>query len=160
MQKDRTTIIIAHRLSTIQDVNEILVFKDGSIVERGTHTELFSKKSYYYEMVIAQNINSLGIFGFALLPFSSDDSKIRFIFIYIKIFYILDLHGTEIAKMSEKDGDSDIPSSEIVETRKLTSSSSKSLPYSPFSLQSSSMQMKRLQKAVNVTLSLELFWKN
>lgn len=40
LMKNRTTLIIAHRLSTIQNADHILVLKDGSIVERGSHTEL------------------------------------------------------------------------------------------------------------------------
>lgn len=42
LMKNRTSIVIAHRLSTIKKANQILVFKDGEIVERGTHTELAS----------------------------------------------------------------------------------------------------------------------
>jgi len=36
----RTTFIIAHRLSTVREADEILVFKDGKVVERGTHDAL------------------------------------------------------------------------------------------------------------------------
>nr|QNG62055.1 P-glycoprotein 2 [Parascaris univalens] len=56
-QIGRTTITIAHRLSTIRDVDEILVFKNGSIVERGTHIELIAARGLYYGMVLAQDIN-------------------------------------------------------------------------------------------------------
>ncbi|NRA30761.1 MAG: ABC transporter ATP-binding protein [Parvularculaceae bacterium] len=38
----RTTIIIAHRLSTVRDVDRILVFDHGRIVEQGSHAELMS----------------------------------------------------------------------------------------------------------------------
>jgi len=40
ISKNRTTIIVAHRLSTVVNANQILVLKDGHIVERGTHEEL------------------------------------------------------------------------------------------------------------------------
>ena len=44
----RTTIIIAHRLSTVRDVDRILVFENGSIVEQGTHHELIKLQDGIY----------------------------------------------------------------------------------------------------------------
>ncbi|CUG88051.1 ABC transporter, putative, partial [Bodo saltans] len=38
----RTTIMIAHRLSTVQRADQIIVLKDGVIVERGTHLQLLA----------------------------------------------------------------------------------------------------------------------
>lgn len=50
MSKDRTTLIIAHRLSTLADMDRILVFKDGHIVEDGTHDELYDLDGHYREL--------------------------------------------------------------------------------------------------------------
>lgn len=46
-----TLVIIAHRLSTIRNCDEIIVFENGSIVERGSHNELVEQKGYYYDLV-------------------------------------------------------------------------------------------------------------
>jgi ABC-type multidrug transport system fused ATPase/permease subunit len=40
LMKGKTTFIIAHRLSTVRKANKILVFKEGRVVESGTHQEL------------------------------------------------------------------------------------------------------------------------
>jgi ABC-type multidrug transport system fused ATPase/permease subunit len=40
LMKGKTTFIIAHRLSTVRKADKILVFKEGRIIESGTHTEL------------------------------------------------------------------------------------------------------------------------
>ncbi|ETN83249.1 ABC transporter, ATP-binding protein [Necator americanus] len=53
-QMGRTTVIVAHRLSTIRNVDQIFVFRNGEIVEQGTHTELMEKHGVFYEMTQAQ----------------------------------------------------------------------------------------------------------
>lgn len=50
VSRDRTTLVIAHRLSTIVDADEILVLREGRIVERGKHKELLQKGGEYAEM--------------------------------------------------------------------------------------------------------------
>jgi ATP-binding cassette subfamily B protein len=47
LTQDRTTLIIAHRLSTLQNVDRILVFDQGHIVEDGTHKDLLAKGGHY-----------------------------------------------------------------------------------------------------------------
>jgi ABC-type multidrug transport system fused ATPase/permease subunit len=42
--------VIAHRLSTIQHCDEICVLQAGVIVERGTHTQLFSASGVYRKL--------------------------------------------------------------------------------------------------------------
>ncbi|KAJ2601056.1 hypothetical protein H4R99_003122 [Coemansia sp. RSA 1722] len=54
--KERTTLTVAHRLSTIQDCDMIVVFKNGRIVERGTHDELLALKGDYYLLVQQQSL--------------------------------------------------------------------------------------------------------
>lgn len=52
--RSKTSILIAHRLSTILAADEILVVKDGTIVERGTHKELLGKNGIYRELYETQ----------------------------------------------------------------------------------------------------------
>ncbi|MGL4951132.1 MAG: ABC transporter ATP-binding protein [Mycoplasma sp.] len=47
---NKTTIIIAHKLSTIKNVQNIIVLKDGVMIEQGNHTSLMDKKGFYYEL--------------------------------------------------------------------------------------------------------------
>lgn len=50
LMENKTSFVIAHRLSTIQNADQILVLKDGRIIERGTHQELIDKKGFYYDL--------------------------------------------------------------------------------------------------------------
>lgn len=50
LAQGRTAIVIAHRLSTVVNADEILVFKDGEIAERGQHRQLLAASGIYAEM--------------------------------------------------------------------------------------------------------------
>jgi len=50
----RTSLVIAHRLSTIRAADEILVLEEGTIVERGTHSELLATGGRYSELYRTQ----------------------------------------------------------------------------------------------------------
>ena len=47
----RTVVVAAHRLSTVKNADQILVMRQGRIVERGTHKELVAKNGYYYDLL-------------------------------------------------------------------------------------------------------------
>jgi ATP-binding cassette subfamily B protein len=47
---NHTTLVIAHRLSTVITADEIIVLKEGVIVERGTHTALLDANGEYASM--------------------------------------------------------------------------------------------------------------
>lgn len=52
LSQNRTTIMIAHRLSTIQKADHIIVLKDGTKVEEGTHNELLAINDGLYSGLI------------------------------------------------------------------------------------------------------------
>ena len=54
LMEGRTSFIVAHRLSTIQNVDVILVMKDGKIIEQGNHEELLAKQGFYANLYQSQ----------------------------------------------------------------------------------------------------------
>ncbi|HJW84747.1 MAG TPA: ABC transporter ATP-binding protein [Anaerolineae bacterium] len=50
----RTSFVIAHRLSTVKHADQILVLRDGQIVERGVFQELLDARGYFYELYMSQ----------------------------------------------------------------------------------------------------------
>ena len=54
MMRGRTSFIVAHRLSTIRSADQILVLKDGRIIEQGTHDALIRRNGFYTELYNAQ----------------------------------------------------------------------------------------------------------
>jgi len=50
VMEGRTTILIAHRTSTVRGADQIVVLKDGELIERGTHDELLARRGYYADL--------------------------------------------------------------------------------------------------------------
>jgi len=46
----RTTILISHRTSTVRDADQIVVLRDGQIIERGKHEDLLARGGYYADL--------------------------------------------------------------------------------------------------------------
>jgi ATP-binding cassette subfamily B protein len=55
ISKSSTTVVIAHRLSTIIGADQILVLKDGHIVESGTHESLLAMNGEYFALWAKQS---------------------------------------------------------------------------------------------------------
>lgn len=54
LMRGRTSFVIAHRLKTIEKADQILVIKDGSILERGNHESLMEDRGFYFELYTSQ----------------------------------------------------------------------------------------------------------
>ena len=54
LMEGRTCFIIAHRLSTITNADQILVMKDGDIIEQGTHEALLAQGGFYASLYNSQ----------------------------------------------------------------------------------------------------------
>ena len=50
----RTSFVIAHRLKTILNADEIIVLRDGQVIERGSHQELLQERGFYYDLYTSQ----------------------------------------------------------------------------------------------------------
>lgn len=55
--KNRTALIIAHRLATIQHADKIIVLREGTIVEQGTHQALLDTRGEYAKLVALQRLD-------------------------------------------------------------------------------------------------------
>lgn len=47
----KTMLVISHQFAGIESFDQILVLKQGRIVERGTHTELMAERGYYFDLI-------------------------------------------------------------------------------------------------------------
>ena len=54
MMQGRTSFIVAHRLSTIRSADVILVMKNGSVIEQGSHRELMKQGGFYARLYNSQ----------------------------------------------------------------------------------------------------------
>jgi ATP-binding cassette subfamily B protein len=54
LMQGRTSFIIAHRLSTIKEADNIIVMKDGHIIEQGDHKSLMQQSGFYAELYNSQ----------------------------------------------------------------------------------------------------------
>jgi ABC-type multidrug transport system fused ATPase/permease subunit len=54
LMNNRTTIVIAHRLSTIRNADQIIVLRNGEVVENGNHDQLIQQNGEYYRLAKIQ----------------------------------------------------------------------------------------------------------
>ena len=54
LMRNRTSFVIAHRLSTIRNADLILVMRNGTIIEQGTHDELLRLNGFYADLYKSQ----------------------------------------------------------------------------------------------------------
>jgi ABC-type multidrug transport system fused ATPase/permease subunit len=52
---NKTVVIIAHRLSTVKSADQIVVLKNGRVVETGNENYLMGKKGEYYNLAKGQD---------------------------------------------------------------------------------------------------------
>ncbi|MEM1168841.1 MAG: NHLP family bacteriocin export ABC transporter peptidase/permease/ATPase subunit [Cyanobacteria bacterium P01_H01_bin.35] len=70
-------IVVAHRLSTIRDCDEILVLKEGKVLERGTHQQLWNQGIYYRELLEVEERNQESGVRSQNLEFRIQNSEFR-----------------------------------------------------------------------------------
>lgn len=54
----RTTVVVAHRLNTIKNMGSIAYVSEGKVVERGTYSQLKSKKGAFYDLASLQGVSA------------------------------------------------------------------------------------------------------
>jgi ATP-binding cassette subfamily B multidrug efflux pump len=54
LMRGRTSFVIAHRLSTIRDADQVVVIRDGEIVEQGTHQQLLDARGFFHHLYMSQ----------------------------------------------------------------------------------------------------------
>ena len=51
-----TSIVVSHRTSAVRDLDQIVVFRRGQVIQRGTHAELVARDGYYRRMAELQEL--------------------------------------------------------------------------------------------------------
>lgn len=64
LQHGKTTLVISHQFAAMESFDQIIVLKDGRVVELGTHAQLVARRGYYYELYRLQS----GLPSAAILP--------------------------------------------------------------------------------------------
>jgi ATP-binding cassette subfamily B multidrug efflux pump len=54
LTEDRTSFVIAHRLSTIRDADNVVVIRDGEIVEQGSYQQLLDRRGFFHHLYMSQ----------------------------------------------------------------------------------------------------------
>jgi ATP-binding cassette, subfamily B, multidrug efflux pump len=80
IMSNRTTILVSHRISTVKSAHQIVVLKNGSIVERGTHDSLMELQGVYADLYRKQLLEEeLALEGSALpvarFPLDTDNGE-------------------------------------------------------------------------------------
>jgi len=60
LMKGRTSFVVAHRLNTIQQADQILVLREGKLIERGSHQELLNDHGFYADLFYSQLKREVG----------------------------------------------------------------------------------------------------
>ncbi|KAG8527810.1 uncharacterized protein KY384_007964 [Bacidia gigantensis] len=71
MRKSRTTITVAHRLATVKDAENIIVMRDGQVIEQGSHQDLLASGGAYATLTDTQSLQLTGLVS----PNMSDESS-------------------------------------------------------------------------------------
>jgi ATP-binding cassette subfamily B protein/subfamily B ATP-binding cassette protein MsbA len=66
--RGKTTIVIAHHFNSMESFDRIVVLKQGSVVEIGTHAQLLARRGYYFELYRLQGLCAVPSAGVNLVP--------------------------------------------------------------------------------------------
>ena len=55
--KSKTSIIVSHKISSLEKLDNIIVLKEGEIIQKGSHKALINTEGYYKEVFIKQTSN-------------------------------------------------------------------------------------------------------